>query len=284
MPRCVRQSAWLHCGPHRWQLGGRPLLMGIVNVTPDSFSDGGAFLDPGAAIAHGLRLLAEGADWLDIGGESTRPGAEPVPADEELRRVLPVVAGLAKATAAPLSIDTFKPEVARAALDAGATIVNDITGFRDPAMVRLAAATDAALVAMHMKGTPQTMRGLAEYDDVLAEVETYFRQRLALLTEAGVAPERVVLDPGIGFAKRRPHNLELLRNLDRFLAFGRPLLLGASRKSIVGELTGQPEAARLSGTVATTIAGYLRGVSVFRVHDVAAMRDALAVAAAIEDG
>ncbi|MGL5098361.1 MAG: dihydropteroate synthase, partial [Planctomycetia bacterium] len=215
----------------------------------------------------------------------TRPGADLVPVAEEIRRVVPVVERLAAELAVPISIDTYKPETAKEALAAGATILNDVTGLREPAMVRIAAASQCAVVCMHMRGTPQTMQQLTEYVDPTRELTDYFADRLNQLAAGGVAPERVLLDPGIGFAKRRPHNLDLLRRLHEFHALGRPVLLGASRKRILGELIGRdPQATRLFGTISTTVLGYLRGVHVFRVHDAAAVRDALNVAVGIEEG
>jgi dihydropteroate synthase len=275
--------SYLRLGGERVSVGSKPILMGIVNVTPDSFSDGGRFLDHEAAIGHGLRLLDDSADWLDVGGESTRPGAEPVPLDEELRRVVPVIEGLRRRSAAPISIDTYKPETARAALAAGATVINDVTGFRDPAMIELAVNSSAALVVMHMRGTPKTMMEQAVYEDVIGELLGYFEERLDTLTKSGVDLERIILDPGIGFAKRRHQSLEIIRRIDRLVALGRPVLLGASRKSVIGEITGRREADRLAGTIATILAAWDRGVSMFRVHDVGAMRDALAVQRAIDE-
>jgi len=283
MPRLIR-PATLRLPTGDVVLGPRPIIMGILNVTPDSFSDGGAYFDAEAAFAHGLRLAEEGADWIDVGGESTRPGAEPITVEEELCRVLEVVRRLAKALPAKvISIDTYKPEVAVEAVALGAGIINDVTGFRDPRMIDVAAETKAACVVMHMRGTPQTMASLAEYDDVVGDLEHLFEERIQRMTSAGVDRERIVFDPGIGFAKKTQHNLAILQQLDRFHKFGRPILLGASRKRIVGDLTGRPESQRLAGTLATTFSGFLRGVHAFRVHDVSAVADALAVAAAIED-
>lgn len=260
----------------------KPLLMGIVNVTPDSFSDGGQYLDPARAIAHGEELVAQGADWLDIGAESTRPGASPVGVEEESRRALPVVEGLAQRVPVPLSIDTYKAEVARRAIAAGASIINDVTGFVDPAMIALAASTRAACVCMHMRGTPATMRELADYTDVMATLHEYFTDRLDAMDRGGIARQRIMLDPGFGFAKRTTHNLTILQKLAELHTLGRPLLVGVSRKRIIGDLTGQPENARLVGTIAASLAAYYRGAHVLRIHDVAAMRDAIAVVHAIE--
>src|SRR4051812_15517611 len=257
-----------------------PVLMGVVNVTPDSFSDGGLFLDPGAAVEHARRLLDEGADILDVGGESTRPGADPVDEELELDRVLPVVERLA-ADGARVSIDTAKAGVARAALDAGAEIVNDVTAFRaSPDMAGLVADRGAGCVLMHMLGEPRTMQDDPRYDDVVSEVRAFLEERLAFAVEEGVPEDRVWLDPGIGFGKTIDHNLELIRRLDEIVAIGRPVVVGTSRKSFLGKLTGRPERERVAATVATNVMALERGATVFRVHDVAPNRDALAVAAA----
>jgi dihydropteroate synthase len=255
-------------------------IMGVVNVTPDSFSDGGRFLDPGAAIEHGRRLAAEGARILDVGGESTRPGADEVPAEEELRRVLPVVEGLAGGDAT-VSIDTSKAAVAEAALDAGAGYVNDVTAFRgDPALAGVVAGRDVPCCLMHMLGTPRTMQDDPRYADVVSEVKAFLEQRLAFAVAEGVAEERVMLDPGIGFGKTLEHNLELLARLDEIAALGRPVVVGVSRKSFLGRITGREADERAVATAAANVLALERGASVFRVHDVAETRDALAVAAA----
>jgi dihydropteroate synthase len=258
------------------------LIMGVVNVTPDSFSDGGQFLDADAAVDHGLRLTAEGADILDIGGESTRPGADPVSEDEELRRVVPVIERLASDGRARLSIDTTKVAVARAALEAGASLVNDVSALRfDPGMAALVAETGVGCCLMHMLGEPRTMQEDPRYDDVVSEVKAFLEQRLAFAVSEGVDEERVWLDPGIGFGKTVEHNLELLRRLDEIVAIGRPVVVGTSRKSFLGKLVGgRDEGQRLPGTIATNVLALERGASVFRVHDVAQNADALAVAAA----
>jgi dihydropteroate synthase len=255
-------------------------VMGVVNVTPDSFSDGGEFLDPAAAIAHGRRLAAEGAGILDIGGESTRPGAEPVDADEELRRVLPVIDALAGADA-QISIDTTKAEVAARALDAGASIVNDVSAFRfAPELAGVVADAGAECCLMHMLGEPRTMQEDPRYDDVVADVRAFLEERMEFATAAGVREERIWLDPGIGFGKTVEHNLELLRRLDEIVALGRPVVVGTSRKSFLGKLTGRPEKERLPGTIATNVLALERGARVFRVHDVAEVVEALTVATA----
>jgi dihydropteroate synthase len=266
--------------------------MGVINVTPDSFSDGGRFLDAGAAIAHGRALVAEGADILDVGGESTRPGAEPVAAAEELRRVVPVVEGLADAgLGAQISVDTYKSAVARAALDAGASLVNDVSAFRaDSEMAGLVAQSGADCCLMHMLGEPRTMQrvGGPKYEDVVDEVRAFLEERREFAVREGVAQERILLDPGIGFGKTEEHNLELLRRLPELLTLGAPIVIGTSRKGFLGRImaraSGRSEpvgvADRLAGTVASNVMAYERGASVFRVHEVAPVREALAVAAA----
>jgi dihydropteroate synthase len=253
-------------------------IMGVVNVTPDSFSDGGAFDDDLAAIAHGRRLIAEGAAIVDVGGESTRPGAGPVPVEEELDRVIPVVEGI---SGAQISIDTMKLEVAEKALDAGASYVNDVTAFRhEPEMAALVADRGVDCCLMHMLGEPRTMQDDPRYDDVVDDVKAFLVERMAFAVKAGVREERIQLDPGIGFGKTLEHNLELLRRLDELAALGRPLVIGTSRKSFLGKLTGRDVTERVHATVATNVIAFERGARVFRVHDVAATRDALAVAAA----
>jgi dihydropteroate synthase len=256
--------------------------MGVVNVTPDSFSDGGLFLDPEAAVRQGLALAAEGADILDIGGESTRPGSQGVSEEEELRRVMPVIEGVVAAGAtAQISIDTSKTGVARAALDAGASYVNDVTAFRaDPRLAALVAERGADCCLMHMLGEPRTMQRDPRYDDVVSDVKAFLEERLAFAVSEGVAEEKVLLDPGIGFGKTLEHNLELLRRLGELVALGRPVVVGTSRKSFLGKLTGREVGERLPGTIATNVLALERGASVFRVHEVAPVRDALAVAAA----
>ena len=272
-----------HACQHRFAFPGTPVVMGIVNVTPDSFSDGGLWFDPERAVDHGLRLVSEGAGLLDVGGESTRPGAAPVPVEEELRRVVPVVRALAARSPVPVSVDTRKPEVARAALDAGASVVNDVEASRtDPAMWKVVAESGAGYVAMHMQGLPGTMQRDPRYSDVVAEVSGFLADRLAALAEAGVPAERVVLDPGIGFGKTPEHSLGLLRGLSAFASLGRPLMLGLSRKSFLGALLGAPVAERLPGALAATLWAARRGVAFFRVHDVAATVQALRMEALLD--
>ncbi len=268
-------------------------LMGIVNATPDSFSDGGLYLDPGAAVAHGLALAGEGAAIVDIGGESTRPGAAPVSVDEELVRVVAVIEGLVAAgVEAEISIDTSKAAVAEAALAAGAGLVNDVTAFRgDPVLAALVADRGARCCLMHMLGEPRTMQDAPHYEDVVDDVRAFLEERLAFAVGEGIAEERILLDPGIGFGKTLEHNLELLSRLGELSTLGRPLVIGTSRKGFLGRLAarapgGAPPAPRerLAGTIATCVMGLERGASVFRVHDVAPVRDALVVAAATLTG
>jgi dihydropteroate synthase len=257
--------------------------MGVVNVTPDSFSDGGRYLDAGAAIAHGLQLEAEGAAILDVGGESTRPGAAPVPEAEELRRVIPVIEGLiGSGSRAQISIDTSKAGVAVRALAAGASLVNDVTALRaDPKMAGVVADAGADCCLMHMLGDPRTMQHDPHYDDVVNDIKGFLEERTAFAVGAGIALERILLDPGIGFGKTVEHNLELLRRLDELVSIGRPVVIGTSRKSFLGRLTGREDPDdRVAATIATNVLAYERGARVFRVHDVAPVRDALAVTAA----
>jgi dihydropteroate synthase len=254
-------------------------IMGVVNVTPDSFSAGGRYLAARAAIGHGEQLAAEGAAILDVGGESTRPGADPVTEEEERRRVVPVVEGLAGV--ARVSIDTSKTAVAAAALDAGADYVNDVTAFRgDPELAGLVADRGVDCCLMHMLGTPRTMQQDPRYDDVVSEVKAFLEQRLAFAVGEGVAEERVMLDPGIGFGKTVEHNLELIRRLDEIVALGRPVVFGVSRKSFLGKLTGRDVGERAVATAAANVLALERGASIFRVHDVPETVDALTVAAA----
>jgi dihydropteroate synthase len=271
----------------RWACGGRvfdlvrPLVMGIVNVTPDSFSDGGRFLDFERALAHGERLIAEGADLLDIGGESTRPGAAEVGADEELARVIPLVRVL-RERGVPISVDTSKPEVMRAALAEGAVVVNDVRALQAPGALEAVAASDCGIVLMHMQGEPRTMQLAPHYDDVVREVGDFLRARRDALTAAGVARERIALDPGFGFGKTVAHNFALLARLDELAALGQPLLAGLSRKSMLGHATGRAVGERVHASVAAALLAVQRGARIVRVHDVAATRDALAVWQAVQ--
>ena len=265
----------------RWP---RPAVLGVLNVTPDSFSDGGRFLSPEDAIAQGLVLVEEGADVVDVGGESTRPGASPVPLDEELRRVVPVLEGLA---GVPLSIDTSKAEVARRALALGAELVNDVTALRaDPEMAGVVAEADAYVCLMHMRGKPRTMQAATHYDDVVSEVFAFLEERMSFAVDAGIPEEHVCLDPGIGFGKTADQNLELIRRLDELVALGRPVVVGLSRKSTLGRVLGDPDATTGTRTasLAAAVLAYERGAWMLRVHDVKESVEALTVAAAVERG
>ena len=256
--------------------------MGIVNVTPDSFSDGGRYLDPEAAIAHAHRLVEEGADLLDIGAESSRPGADAVvSAEEEVRRLLPVLQGLHDAPI-PVSVDTVKPDVMRAALREGASMINDIGALRAPGALEAVAASDAGVCLMHMQGEPRSMQQAPRYTDVVSEVKDFLAQRVAVAHAHGIARERIVIDPGFGFGKTADHNFQLLRNLRALTELGLPVMAGWSRKSTLGRLTGKPATERLAASVAAALLAVERGARIVRVHDVAATRDALAVLAALE--
>jgi dihydropteroate synthase len=271
----------LHAGSYRLSLA-RPLIMGIVNVTPDSFSDGGRLDDIQTAVAHALKLQEEGADILDVGGESTRPGAAPVPADEEIRRVLPVIEALVR-QGCVVSVDTKKPEVMRAALAAGAAMVNDVAALQAPGALEAVAASSAAVCLMHMQGDPQTMQQAPCYADVVSEVMQFLQDRVGACEAAGIGRERLVIDPGFGFGKTLQHNLVLLKHLDRLVGLGVPVLAGLSRKSMLGTLTGRAVDAREFAGVAAHLAAVARGARLLRVHNVAAMRDALAVWNAVEE-
>jgi dihydropteroate synthase len=255
--------------------GRIPLLMGVVNVTPDSFSDGGLYFAPEAAVEHGLRLAAEGADILDIGGQSTRPGAEAVDAEEELRRVLPVVEELVGQTTVPISIDTTSEAVAAACLDVGVEAINDVTALVDAEMLKLAVDSGCGVCAMHIQGTPQTMQRNPQYRDVVQEVFDWLAARRDALVAAGIAPERIALDPGIGFGKTAAHNLTLLNNLARFRDLNCPIMIGLSRKAFIGHVLGDLELDRTSGTIGAALAAARQGADILRVHDVAAVRQAL---------
>ncbi len=264
--------------------GPGPFLMGIVNATPDSFSDGGRFLPAEAAVAQVLRLVEEGADLVDVGGESTRPGASPVSADEEIRRVVPVIERLrARGLPIPISVDTAKGPVARAALAAGADLVNDVTALSDPDLARAVSAAAAPVVLMHMRGTPADMQTRAVYGDVVRDVAAELEAALARADAAGIPRDRTILDPGIGFAKTAEQSVDLLARVAELRALGRPLLVGPSRKSFIGKLTGAPVGERLAGTLAAVTASVLSGVEILRVHDVGPARQAALVAAAIRD-
>ncbi len=272
----------LQCGRFRLTLE-RPLIMGVINVTPDSFSDGGRFFSAAAAVAHARQLIDEGADLLDVGGESTRPGADPVTLDEERRRVLPVLEALADARV-PLSVDTQKPELMREAVAAGAAMVNDVNGFEAFGALAAVAGSQCAICIMHKQGNPQTMQRSPQYIDVVTEVRDYLSQRIAAAEQAGIARERMVVDPGFGFGKTLEHNLELLRRMDELAALTVPVLAGLSRKSMIGKLTGSDPGDRLAGSIAAALFAVQRGAAIVRVHDVAATRDALAIWRAVNAG
>lgn len=271
----------LHCGKFQLDLS-RPLVMGIVNVTPDSFSDGGLHLQREAAIAHAHRLIAEGADIIDIGGESTRPGAQPVSLQEELDRVLPVVEALRGITV-PISIDTCKPQVMCAAIVSGAQMVNDINALQDAAAMNAVAASDVAVCLMHKQGSPQTMQAQPHYHDVVAEISGFLRERIAAAAAAGIARERITIDPGFGFGKTLEHNLDLLRHLGKLRELGVPVLAGLSRKSMLGALTGREAGDRVAASVAAALIAVQQGAAIVRVHDVRETVDALKVWLAVKE-
>ena len=266
----------LDCGGRLLDLS-RPRVMGILNVTPDSFSDGGTFCSPAAAVAHAQAMVAAGADLIDVGGESTRPGAQPVSLDEELARVIPVIRALAAAVSVPLSVDTSKPEVMREAVAAGAGLINDVFALRMPGALTAAVRLGVPVCLMHMAGEPLTMQAAPTYTDVVAEVHRFLAERIDACVRAGIPRARLLIDPGFGFGKRLEHNLSLLAQLDALTDLGVPLLVGLSRKSMVGALTGRPPGERLASSLTAALLAVQRGAAVLRVHDVAETRDALAV-------
>ncbi len=263
----------------------RPLITGVLNVTPDSFSDGGQFAEPGQAVARALEMEEEGADIIDIGGESSRPGAEPVPVEQELKRVIPVIEGIRKVSTVPISIDTYKRPTAEKALAAGADIVNDISALRfDESMAELVAAAKVPVILMHMLGTPRDMQNNPRYDDCVEDVARFFEERIDFAISAGIDKSRIILDPGIGFGKRLSDNIELLARLERFKAFGLPLLIGTSRKSFIGMLqdSDRPASARIGGSIASGVTAVMKGANIVRVHDVAETVEALKVVSAVK--
>jgi dihydropteroate synthase len=274
-------SATLRCGRFRLILS-RPLIMGIVNVTPDSFADGGRHFEKSRAFEHALKLLDEGADIVDIGGESTRPGAAPLSVDEELQRVMPVVEALSSNNI-PISVDTFKPEVMRAVLDAGASMINDICALGSAPAMAIVARANCAVCLMHKQNDPATMQLAPHYSDVVSDVKSFLEARIAAAETAGISRDRIVIDPGFGFGKTATHNLLLLRELRQFAALGVPVLVGLSRKSTVGHVTGRAVDARVHGSVAAALLAVERGAAIVRVHDVAATRDALAMFVAVRN-
>lgn len=269
-----------NCGKYQLNLD-RPHVMGIVNVTPDSFSDGGKYSSTDLAVEHGLALIAEGADILDIGGESTRPGAPPVSLDEELRRVMPVIEALAAVSTVPLSIDTYKPEVMRSAIAAGIDIVNDVRALQEDGAVEIVANSDVGVCLMHMQGMPQTMQLAPSYQDVVSEVVHFLSDRMHVATSAGIAIDRIVLDPGFGFGKTTAHNIALIQHLTEIDAIGRPLLVGLSRKSVLGKIAGGDEQQRLHAGLAASVISAMKGAKIVRVHDVKATVDALKIVTAV---
>ena len=280
----MHKFPWSATGRNLLRRDGQCSVMSIVNVTPDSFSDGGTAFAPDIAVRAALQALLDGADILDIGGESTRPGATPVPLDEEWARIAPVIAGVLKSCPDTIiSVDTYKPEIARRAVAAGALIVNDITGL-DPSgnMTEVVAQSSAGVVIMHMQGTPATMQIKPEYEDVVGEVISFFHRRIQTAVQAGIAKERIAVDPGIGFGKTLEHNLTLLRNLDKFAELGCALLIGTSRKRMIGDITGRPVGERTAGSVASALHAAWSGADVVRVHDTAATVDAIRVWNALE--
>jgi dihydropteroate synthase len=269
------------CGKFQLELS-RPLVMGIINVTPDSFSDGGRYADTQAAIAHGLQLISEGADILDIGGESTRPGAIPVSLQQELARVLPVIEGLSQQISIPISIDTYKPQVMQAAIAAGASIVNDVQALQQPGAIEIVAESDVGVCLMHAQGTPQNMQDDPHYDDVVSEVTAFLQARAQALLDTGVAKTRICIDPGFGFGKRSWHNIALLKQLPVLCSLGYPVLVGLSRKSVLGQIAGGAMEDKLPASIAAAVVAAMKGAAIIRVHDVKATADALKIVQAME--
>lgn len=276
-----RSPAVLRFGDTRYDCSGRPLVMGILNVTPDSFSDGGMYVSTDDAIRHGMQLADEGADFLDVGGESTRPGSEPVPVAEETERVVPVIRALGRSVRIPISVDTRKAEVARQALEAGAALVNDTSGLTfDPAMAATIARHNASVVLMHMRGTPKTMQNDPVYSDLIGEIKAFLRKQIESAKSAGIG--QIIIDPGIGFGKTLEHNLTIIRRLGEFADLGCPILIGPSRKSFIGTILNEPLHERLEGTIAAAVLSAWNGASIIRVHDVKAVGRALKIAYAVK--
>lgn len=269
------------CGQYQLNLN-RPHVMGIINVTPDSFSDGGQFVSINLAVEQALKLIAEGADILDVGGESTRPGAHPVSLNEELNRVIPVIEALSSVSTVPISIDTYKPEVMRLAIAAGADIVNDIRALQEPDALDIVANSKAGVCLMHMQGLPQTMQLAPQYDDVVSEVKQFLIDRMNVAISHGIAKNRILLDPGFGFGKTRAHNISLIQQLNKLIDIGQPLLVGLSRKSVLGSITGGDESQRLYASIAASVISAMNGAKIIRVHDVKATVDALKVVTVIQ--
>jgi dihydropteroate synthase len=269
------------CGQYQLNFN-RPHVMGIINVTPDSFSDGGQFVSINLAVEQALKLIAEGADILDVGGESTRPGAHPVSLNEELNRVIPVIEALSSVSTVPISIDTYKPEVMRLAIAAGADIVNDIRALQEPDALDIVANSKAGVCLMHMQGLPQTMQLAPQYDDVVSEVKQFLVDRMNVAISHGIAKNRILLDPGFGFGKTRAHNISLIQQLNKLIDIGQPLLVGLSRKSVLGSIAGGDESQRLYASIAASVISAMSGAKIIRVHDVKATVDALKVVTAIQ--
>jgi dihydropteroate synthase len=279
-----RQQSEIVCGKYVVPLGRKTLIMGILNTTPDSFADGGQFNAKDKAIERCLSLAADSADIIDIGGESTRPGSLPVPVNEEIERTIPVIQEASKRLTIPISIDTQKSAVAKAALNAGASLINDISAFSDPEMVEVAAEYNIPIILMHMKGTPVTMQKAPHYNDVINEIKSFLAERIEYAIKNGIDKSKIIIDPGIGFGKTLEHNLAILQHLDDFLEFGLPILIGPSRKSFIGMITGAAVNDRIFGTAAAVTASILKGVNIIRVHDVKEMREAASVADAMMYG
>jgi dihydropteroate synthase len=280
----VRKEYILQVNGKSFILGRRTWIMGILNITPDSFSDGGLYFETDKAIEHGLRLISEGADIIDIGGESTRPGSDPIPVDEEIKRISPVIAGLRKRTKSLISVDTSKSEVALAAIAEGADIINDISALRnDPKMISVAAQSGAPVILMHMKGTPKTMQHNPSYDNVLLEIKSFLEKKIELAVANGIDREKIIIDPGIGFGKRFEDNLTLIRNLNELAVLDQPILVGISRKSFIGKILDLPPGEREEGTLASAIISVIQGAHILRVHEVAPVKRAILVAETILD-
>ncbi len=280
----MRKEYILQVNGNSFILGRRTWIMGILNVTPDSFSDGGLYFEKEKAVEHGLRLISEGADIIDVGGESTRPGSDPIPVEEELRRVLPVISGLRNKTKNLISVDTSKSQVALAAIAEGADIINDISAFRnDPKMIAVVTQTRAPVILMHMKGSPKTMQRNPHYENVLEEIKSFLEKKIEFAVEKGLNREKIIIDPGIGFGKRFEDNLTLIRNLNKFTTLDQPILVGISRKSFIGKILDLPPGEREEGTLASAILSVIQGAHILRVHEVAPIKRAILVAETILD-
>lgn len=278
----MKNNFILTAGPYKIHLGAQTKIMGILNVTPDSFSDPGRYFSRNKAIDHALQMEEEGADILDVGGESSRPGAQPVSIDEEVERIIPVLEALIPKLKIPVSVDTYKPEVARRAIEAGAAMINDIRAMAEPGMKELISEKRVPVVLMHMKGTPETMQQEPAYQAVVTEIGSFFKERIEVALSAGIAPEKIIIDPGIGFGKTLTHNMEILRLLDQFHSLGFPVLIGTSNKSFIGKILDRPLEKRLAGSLATVASAISKGAHIVRVHEVGATRDMIRMIEAIE--